>query len=75
MDSAEIRSRFLRYFADLVNDEHRVWGFTHADRHLVCAPLTHSAPLRFAQAAALPRCLMPAMGQRWVCCVCSWPSV
>lgn len=28
-------------------DEHDQWGFTPDDRHLVCSPLYHSAPLRF----------------------------
>jgi acyl-CoA synthetase (AMP-forming)/AMP-acid ligase II len=25
-----------------------LWGLTNADRHIVCSPLAHSAPLRFA---------------------------
>ena len=29
-------------------EEQQVWGFRPEDRHLVCAPLSHSAPLRFA---------------------------
>jgi long-chain acyl-CoA synthetase len=29
-------------------DERDVWGFYRGDTHLVCAPLSHSAPLRFA---------------------------
>lgn len=29
-------------------DEHDQWGFRPDDRHLVCSPLYHSAPLRFA---------------------------
>jgi long-chain acyl-CoA synthetase len=32
----------------LVADEHDAWDFTGTDRHLVCSPLSHSAPLRFA---------------------------
>jgi acyl-CoA synthetase (AMP-forming)/AMP-acid ligase II len=34
--------------AALADDEHAVWRFGPADRHLVNAPLSHSAPLRFA---------------------------
>jgi long-chain acyl-CoA synthetase len=32
----------------LAADEDSVWSFTASDRHLVNAPLSHSAPLRFA---------------------------
>lgn len=31
----------------LLTEEQRAWGITAADRHLVCGPMTHSAPLRF----------------------------
>lgn len=31
-----------------VVDEQRAWGITASDVHLVCGPLSHSAPLRFA---------------------------
>lgn len=34
--------------AELVADETAAWGIDAADVHLVCAPLAHSAPLRFA---------------------------
>ena len=33
---------------DYSEEETRAWGFTTSDRHLVSAPLSHSAPLRFA---------------------------
>ena len=32
----------------LAEDENAVWSFAASDRHLVNAPLSHSAPLRFA---------------------------
>jgi long-chain acyl-CoA synthetase len=32
----------------LANEEVEAWGFTRDDIHLVCGPLSHSAPLRFA---------------------------
>ena len=32
----------------LRRDELDCWGFTSADEHWVCSPLSHSAPLRFA---------------------------
>ena len=31
-----------------VTDEQQAWGITSSDVHLVCGPLSHSAPLRFA---------------------------
>ena len=31
-----------------VADEQQAWGITESDVHLVCGPLNHSAPLRFA---------------------------
>lgn len=31
-----------------VSDEQQAWGITSSDVHLVCGPLSHSAPLRFA---------------------------
>ena len=31
----------------LVGEEQAAWGITAADRHLVCGPMSHSAPLRF----------------------------
>lgn len=31
-----------------VAEETEAWGFTSADVHLVCGPMSHSAPLRFA---------------------------
>lgn len=31
----------------LVAEEQTAWGITAADRHLVCGPMSHSAPLRF----------------------------
>jgi len=37
----------------LADDEAAVWGFAPDDVHLVCAPLHHSAPLRFALATLL----------------------
>jgi long-chain acyl-CoA synthetase len=30
-----------------VDEERAAWGITAADRHLVCGPMSHSAPLRF----------------------------
>lgn len=33
---------------DWVADEQKAWGITSSDVHLVCGPLSHSAPLRFA---------------------------
>lgn len=38
------RSAFDRY----TSEEQAVWGFLAIDHHLVSAPLSHSAPLRFA---------------------------
>lgn len=32
----------------LAREEADLWGFDAADRHLVCSPLHHSAPIRFA---------------------------
>lgn len=37
----------------LFADEADLWGFTSSDTHLVCSPLHHSAPLRFAACALL----------------------
>jgi acyl-CoA synthetase (AMP-forming)/AMP-acid ligase II len=34
--------------AALLAEERELWGFEAADVHLVCSPLHHSAPLRFA---------------------------
>ena len=34
--------------AALVQEEADLWGFSADDRHLVCSPLHHSAPIRFA---------------------------
>jgi long-chain acyl-CoA synthetase len=31
----------------LADEERELWGFDAADRHLVCSPLHHSAPIRF----------------------------
>ena len=36
-----------------IEDETQVWGITQSDVHLVCGPLSHSAPLRFALMTAL----------------------
>ena len=36
-----------RQSRDLVAEELDAWGITAADRHLVCGPMSHSAPLRF----------------------------
>lgn len=32
----------------LFDEERELWGFDGADRHLVCSPLHHSAPIRFS---------------------------
>jgi acyl-CoA synthetase (AMP-forming)/AMP-acid ligase II len=32
----------------LLAEEQELWGFNAGDRHLVCSPLHHSAPIRFA---------------------------
>ena len=37
----------------LVDEEASQWGFTADDVHLVCSPLHHSAPLRFAMGTLL----------------------
>ena len=34
--------------ASWIADEQQAWGITPSDVHLVCGPLSHSAPLRFA---------------------------
>jgi long-chain acyl-CoA synthetase len=39
--------------AALVDEEQAVWGFAPDDVHLVCSPLWHSAPLRFAAGTLL----------------------
>ena len=39
--------------AALVAEEISAWGITSADRHLVVAPLSHSAPLRFPLVALM----------------------
>lgn len=39
--------------AALLQEELGQWHFDAADRHLVCAPLCHSAPLRFACASLM----------------------
>ena len=33
---------------ELLSEETELWGFNHADRHLLVGPVHHSAPLRFA---------------------------
>lgn len=37
----------------LVSEEREIWGFEQSDVHLVCSPLHHSAPLRFATGTLL----------------------
>ena len=37
----------------LFDDEADLWGFEAGDRHLVCSPLHHSAPIRFAAGTLL----------------------
>jgi len=37
----------------LVAEEADLWGFARADRHLVCSPLHHSAPIRFGAGTLL----------------------
>jgi len=39
--------------AALVAEEDELWGFSAQDRHLVCSPLHHSAPIRFAAGTLL----------------------
>lgn len=39
--------------AALVSEERELWGFDAHDVHLVCSPLHHSAPLRFAVGSLL----------------------
>ena len=39
--------------AALVAEEAELWGFSADDRHLVCSPLHHSAPIRFAAGTLL----------------------
>jgi long-chain acyl-CoA synthetase len=39
--------------AALVAEEDELWGFSAGDRHLVCSPLHHSAPIRFAAGTLL----------------------
>lgn len=39
--------------AALVAEEDDLWGFAADDRHLVCSPLHHSAPIRFAAGTLL----------------------
>ena len=39
--------------AALVAEEQDLWGFAAEDRHLVCSPLHHSAPIRFAAGTLL----------------------
>ena len=39
--------------AALVAEEDELWGFSADDRHLVCSPLHHSAPIRFAAGTLL----------------------
>lgn len=39
--------------AALVAEEDELWGFSAEDRHLVCSPLHHSAPIRFAAGTLL----------------------
>jgi len=41
------------YAAALVAEEADLWGFTADDRHLVCSPLHHSAPIRFSAGTLL----------------------
>lgn len=37
----------------LVGEERELWGFDSDDRHLVCSPLHHSAPIRFSMGTLL----------------------
>jgi len=37
----------------LFDEEAELWGFEPGDRHLVCSPLHHSAPIRFAAGTLL----------------------
>jgi acyl-CoA synthetase (AMP-forming)/AMP-acid ligase II len=39
--------------AALAGEEAELWGFAPDDRHLVCSPLHHSAPIRFAAGTLL----------------------
>ena len=39
--------------AALVVEEEELWAFSAGDRHLVCSPLHHSAPIRFAAGTLL----------------------
>ena len=39
--------------AVMFRDEADLWGYTASDVHLVCSPLHHSAPVRFAASALL----------------------
>jgi long-chain acyl-CoA synthetase len=39
--------------AALVAEEDELWAFSAGDRHLVCSPLHHSAPIRFAAGTLL----------------------
>ncbi len=39
--------------AALVAEEADLWGFSASDRHLVCSPLHHSAPIRFSAGTLL----------------------
>lgn len=48
--------------AALNDEEVDLWGFDRSDRHVCCAPLHHSAPLRFASMTLLAGgevCLLP----------------
>lgn len=53
---------------DLVGEELTAWGITATDRHLVCGPMSHSAPLRFplvtlmaGGSVVIPRSFDPAV--------------
>jgi len=37
----------------LVDEESELWGFDAGDRHLICSPLHHSAPIRFGAGTLL----------------------
>jgi long-chain acyl-CoA synthetase len=39
--------------AALLAEEQELWGFSPDDRHLVCSPLHHSAPIRFSAGTLL----------------------
>ena len=41
--------------AALLAEEIEQWGFRSDDRHLVCSPLYHSAPLRFSMSTLMAR--------------------